>query len=281
MLINDLQHAIKPTAQERALIDFIVKNPAFIETCTVRDLARESLTSPATVTRLCQKLGFSGFSDFRLRLVSEQRASRKNIYADLSHALVQKGSSVEEIRRTLPHFYNSIVYETNAHLSEERISQLKELIQSVRCLDLYATGMNYHAAARASFNFQAAGIMCNVFNEANVPLLERLTSNDGHLAMLLSHTGSNCKILEIGHILVRQGIPTVAITENAGTPLGELADVTIELFSAPLPSRLSMLSYSISLNYLFDLLYTCLLADTLTDIYQERAVNYYASLNQE
>lgn len=280
MLIDELQATIKPTAQERAIIDFIVQNPTFIETCTVRELAQASLTSPPTVTRLCQKLGFSGFSDFRLRFVSEQRASRKNLYADLSHALVSPASSVDEIRRTLPQFYNSIVYETNAHLSTEKLTQLKELVKSVTFLDLYATGMNYHVAARAAFHLQTVGIACSVYDEANVHMIERLGPSSKHLSFLLSHTGSNIKILEIGQILVTRGLPTIAITEHAESPLGQLADVTIELFSTPALNRLSLLSYAVSLSYVFDLLYTVLLADELDDTFQESSATFYAPLKE-
>lgn len=278
MLIDDLQAAVKPTAQEQVVIEFIVQNPSFIETCTVRELAQASLTSPPTITRLCQKLGFSGFSDFRLRFVSEQRASRKNLYADLSHALVNSGSSVEEIRHTLPQFYNSIIYETNAHLSAEKLSQFKDLIRSAAFLDIYATGMNYHVAARAAFHLRTVGIACNVFDEANVHMIERLGASSRHLSLLLSHTGSNSKILEIGHILINRGLPTIALTEHVGSPLGQLADVTIGLFSTPALDRLSLLSYAISLNYVFDLLYAALLADELDDTFQGSSSDFYAPL---
>ena len=280
MLIDELQATIKPTAQERAVIDFIVQNPTFIETCTARELAQASLTSAPTVTRLCQKLGFNGFADFRLRFVSEQRASRKNLYTDLSRALFQTGSSVDETHRLLPQLYNTIVYETNAHVTSEKIAQLKDLVRSARHIDLYATGINRHIAEQAAFNFQSVGIACNVYDEAIVPLVERLSPSDRHLSFLLSHTGANAKIVEIARILAQRRLAVAAITENAASPLAELADVTIELFAAPKPNRLYLMAYTISLRYLFDLLYTALLADEFDEMLPESPREFYAALNQ-
>lgn len=280
MLIDDFSQKLKLTPQEQAIVDYIINNPDFIEKCTARDLATASFTSAPTVTRLCQKLGFSGFPEFRLRFVSEQRASKRNLFADLSKALVTSGSSAEELHRALPQFYNSIIYETSAHLDPDKLDSLKNLVLSASAIDIYATGMNYHIASRAAFHFQTLGISCCALDEANVHMLERLTPSDRRLSFLLSHTGSNCKIVEIATILTDLRLATVAITESASSPLAGLADTTIELFSTPAPDKLSLLSYSISLSYVFDLLYTVLLAEEIGGMFTESSTSFYSSLEK-
>ncbi len=95
---------------------------------------------------------------------------------------------------------------------------------------------------------------CSVYDEANVHMLERFDGDSGHLSFLLSHTGKNVKVLEIAQILVERNLPTIAIVTDAASPLGEMADATIELFSTATSNRLSIMSYAISLGYVFDLL---------------------------
>lgn len=280
MLLDDIQNMPKPTAQEHAVIEYILKHPEAVATSTVRELAQASFTSAPTIVRLCQKLGFSGFPEFRLQFVTEQKASQKGFYADFTHALVSPETSVEDIQRMLPQFYNSIAHEANAHISSEQLETLKNVLQSAKAIDIYGTGINYHVAKRSAFLLQTLGMLCSVYDEANVHMLERFDRKSGHLSLLLSHTGKNVKILEIAQILIKRDLPTIAIVADASSPLGEMADATIELFSTATPNRLSIMSYAISLGYVFDLLYASMLVSELGNMFPESSSSFYEDLSE-
>lgn len=72
--MNTLDHLKKGsglTKAERAVADYIYQNRAAIHSLTLSKIARETYTSNATVIRLCQKLGHSGYRKFQLSLISE------------------------------------------------------------------------------------------------------------------------------------------------------------------------------------------------------------------
>lgn len=51
----------------------------------------------------------------------------------------------------------------------------------------------------------------------------------GDVVILISNSGSTAEVVRFGQVLKHQNIPVVAITKNADSPLGKLAEVVIEL----------------------------------------------------
>ncbi len=56
---------------EKALAEFILDKGREIDCYSIRSLAEHAYTSPATMIRLCKKLGFSGFDEFKKNFMME------------------------------------------------------------------------------------------------------------------------------------------------------------------------------------------------------------------
>lgn len=266
------------TTQERAVVDWIVGHPNDVADATARHVADCACVSPSTVTRLCQKLGFDGWPDFKLKFAVNRRAEEMGLFADFSKSLVANGAPIGFTEKMLMRFYNGVTHATAAKIDEQTLLHFKNALRCASHIDFYATGLNHAIAQRAAFLFQTIGLSCNVYDEANVHMIERLDVDSGHLACLLSHTGENVKIMEIAEILARRRVPSIAILGSADSALGTLVDVCIELFAAPMSSMLTQLSYSLSLGYIIDLLYVSLLGDELGSFFVQSPEDYYSQL---
>ena len=62
-IINE--HFNELNENEKAIIEYIIKNKANCQEMTIIELAKETLTSKSSILRLTQKLGFSGYSEFK------------------------------------------------------------------------------------------------------------------------------------------------------------------------------------------------------------------------
>ena len=56
------------TKSEQAITDYIVNNPMTVIRFSLTQIAKEARTSNTAVIRLCQKLGYQGFSEFKFSL---------------------------------------------------------------------------------------------------------------------------------------------------------------------------------------------------------------------
>ena len=53
---------------EQILVDFILKNPLQVLDMTTKEISEKCFVSTATIYRLCDKLGLSGFSDLKVKI---------------------------------------------------------------------------------------------------------------------------------------------------------------------------------------------------------------------
>ena len=71
MIIDKIKALDHLTIQEKYLMDYILDNPDDILQKNINELAQLSYTSTATVSRLCKKLGFKGYKDFKYQYAAE------------------------------------------------------------------------------------------------------------------------------------------------------------------------------------------------------------------
>ena len=84
------------TRAEYRVLAHLTEHPLLVGNITVRELAQATFVSTATIMRLCQKLGFSGFSEFIWHC--------KQLLSDTPHIAAQ-GQSLPE----LPALFNQFI----------------------------------------------------------------------------------------------------------------------------------------------------------------------------
>ncbi len=71
MLIDDLKNTKNLSDNEKEIAHYILENPKKVIEMTISDFSATVFSSNSTVVRFCQKLGFKGFSDFKITLAKE------------------------------------------------------------------------------------------------------------------------------------------------------------------------------------------------------------------
>lgn len=63
---------------ERIVAEYLLENPSVVLESNIRQLAARIYVSPATIVRLCKRLGFEGYRDFRQSLIYELALYQNN-----------------------------------------------------------------------------------------------------------------------------------------------------------------------------------------------------------
>ena len=108
MIMDRLKNTTNLTVQESAVADYIEKNPQSILNMSSHELAHASYVSPSTIVRLCQKLGLSGYTEFKSVYTGEyaQYVESKQVILDLPF---NKDSKIDDIIHTLKRV-NTLAY---------------------------------------------------------------------------------------------------------------------------------------------------------------------------
>ena len=70
-LIRLREHYHELAGAERTVAEYILKNPETASTLSVQELAHKSFSSPSAVVRMCHRINFDGYKDFKRSLTIE------------------------------------------------------------------------------------------------------------------------------------------------------------------------------------------------------------------
>ena len=201
-LIQQLKQAQDFTEREKDIARFVLEHPETIENMSSRELGHQTFTSAASVTRFCQKLGVKGFPEFKIKFVSELRDG----YLDEKQEkiMMSERENVVTMVRKITEIQKQAVMETQKEVSYSQLMRVGKLIAEARSVDFYAYDMNVNLAQYGcSCFFMREKICC--YSATNIQGLHANMPSDGHVAIILSHTGRNERLAEIEKLLRKSG----------------------------------------------------------------------------
>ncbi len=166
MILTQLSTLTTLTHTEKALAAYILEHPDQVPDMSTMDLARVSLTSKATIVRLCQKLGLSGFQEFKLKLVAELSQNQR-ISQILENEPITGESSYGDIIQVLPGLYDKAITNTRLTFNKNEMIRINNFLQNAESIEIYGTGISYLLAQSAAFKFATLGVECSAYESIN------------------------------------------------------------------------------------------------------------------
>ena len=199
MLLERLEQQVNFTNHEKEVACYILENMDKVPVMSSGELARASLTSKATVVRLSQKLGLSGYQEFKLKLVEEINQKNRLVRMLEGEPITDK-SSYSDIINTLPVIYDKAVTNTRLSLDKNTMIRINNFLKRAECIDIYGTGISYILAQSAVFKFATLGLECSAYESINAHYLAA-RNNKKTIAFLISFTGANRTVIRMARYL--------------------------------------------------------------------------------
>lgn len=258
-LINDLKNASQLTERENDIRSYILSHPEYIVNMSCQSVGKATFTSASSVTRFCQKFGCKGYPDFKVRFLSDIKSGK--LLDDPASVQLSERENMVTLLKKVSEVQAQALDATQKALSLSQLLRIRQLLLEHPCIDFYAYDTNIHLARYAVSQFFHAGKIAAVYSETDIQVLNTLIASEGHLAVLISHTGENFKLIELTRLLRRSGTKTIIITSGKETTLGKMAD---EFLYAPRPAtigevetdKLSIPTFFTAAKYLLDLLFS-------------------------
>ena len=255
--LNELKQMNKLTSTEQGIVNYILTNPEELEKISSRQLAELTYTSPATVVRICQKLGFSGYSEFKIKYLQEvnqtpmmDQINRTNPITseDSLHRIVNKVAALEI----------TAIEQTKKGIDLDQLNRVSELLNQATCIDFYAFDNNLHLAKNACSHFLYAGKQAVIHDSSNAQFMQAFASVEGHVAIIISRTGENPMLYRIATILCEKKIPLLVLTESRHSSLAKISTEHLYLYNVHRFTDMGTILFQTSVQYLFDLLFAIL-----------------------
>ena len=206
---------------EKKIADFILSNKSDIIDMTVAELALASGTSDATVSRFCRRCGFNGFHHLKINLakeVAEERGNSIEVSNDISRENI--GQSLQNI------LANKVaeLTQTISMMEPAELDQILTMIEKARTVQLVAVGNTIPVALDGAFKFNQLGIatVSGTIWETQMAYTCNMGPEDA--VIIISNSGFSKRLMTLVAVAKENHVPTIAITNNPSSPLGQACD---------------------------------------------------------
>ena len=257
-LFINLKENKELSKNERILADYILKHPEDVLKMSSKDLGKECFVSTATVYRLCDKLGLSGFSDLKIKITSsldDYRKSNEDFNFDFP---VNQFQTHYEIIQKIKEDYEQTLNLTANLFSLDQLRLIASAMEKAQIIDVYTSAGNINFALNFQFQMQEIGIQVNVPVDEYQQRLTAASSNENHLAIIITFGGRGILSDILPRILHKVKTPIVLISSYDYTFKDFDADYQLYISSYENHyKKISSFSTRLSILYILDVLYTC------------------------
>lgn len=218
-LLDRLQDAFSlPNALARTA-QYIIENPEKVMHLSQVELSVRAQTGQASIQRLCKRLGFHGYRDFKIALAGEigstlqaSEASRKEGKDDLSALGALVSRSIED---------------TVDLLDDEQLSVVAIRLCEVERVHVFGSGMSGLAAEIFAYRLLREGINASCIRDINIAREISDIHMQGGAAIGISQSGVSPDTIEFIQTASDSGAFTVAVTCSPEAELARLAHVRL------------------------------------------------------
>ena len=255
--LNELKRMNKLTSTEQGIVNYILTNPEELEKISSRQLAELTYTSPATVVRICQKLGFSGYSEFKIKYLQEVNQTPRMDQINRTNPITSE-DSLHRIVNQVAALEITAIEQTKKGIDLDQLNRVSELLNQATCIDFYAFDNNLHLAKNACSHFLYAGKQAVIHDSSNAQFMQAFASVEGHVAIIISRTGENPMLYRIANVLHERKIPLLVLTESRHSSLAKISTEHLYLYNVHRFTDMGTILFQTSVQYLFDLLFAIL-----------------------
>jgi len=257
-LIYTLQKNNQLTTSERYVADYILAHNLKILDMSTVELGKKTYTSSATIVRFCQKLGFKGFDDFKIKFAqdySESLSSTSDI--NYNFPFTQESTTKEVINNILNMKINSI-QELEYIIEPSTIDRIINYIDKAEFIDFYGYGTSLLSANSFEFHMNRISKHVQIDKSLDSSLNTAIRSNNKHLAFVISYSGETPALINIIKELKINKTPVIAITSLTDNTIKRISTIHIPITTKEsIFSKVGAFSSISACETVLDIIYSC------------------------
>jgi DNA-binding MurR/RpiR family transcriptional regulator len=236
-LLHALESGAAPIrlgAQSRRVLALMLEQPGPSALCSITELAERYSVNPSTLSRLAQRLGFSGFGGLQELFRLELTEGGNHFYSDQASALHASNNPELDLLTRLGRQENSNITGMIENMDGALFHQATECLVHAPRVRIF--GMRQFYSLSYFFAYGLGMIRGDVapLNAGSQGLADALSPlQEGDLLVVTSCFPYTTSVIRTAEIAKSHGIRIIALTDSAGSPLAHIADLS---FSVPCQS---------------------------------------------
>lgn len=222
-------------ASEAKVVALLLADPLFVGASTAAQVASRAGVSAPSVIRAARAIGFGGFTELKIEIA---RARGTTKFFAPSEALAENANSAMVLEAAIRTGTDALKALSGA-VELTALDRAVEAIASARQVIAFGAGASATVAMDVVFRLRAVGVMTiGISDYLSAMIAARLLGPDD-VVIAVSSTGRTSSTVAVADAASSSGASLIAVTNQYGTPLANLADIALVVGGAPLPAQMA------------------------------------------
>ncbi|MCR8643691.1 MurR/RpiR family transcriptional regulator [Paenibacillus sp. N1-5-1-14] len=243
--------------QEQNLARYILDHSQQVVTMGITDLAEQSQTSTATISRFCKTFHFQGFTDFKMKLSTELVQMPSNAtYQD-----IVAGNPMDRIVQAVEANHLRSIADTTRLIDFKQLKLAVDALHKAKQVDLYGVGTSSVVTQDFYQKLVRIGKRSTAFPDPHMQITSASALSTGDVAIAISYSGETPETIHSLQSAQERGATTISLTKYGSNTLSNISD--IRLFSSTLEEgmRRGDMASRIGQLHVIDIIFTCLVSE--------------------
>ena len=249
-LLEIRQRLAELSGNNRVIAERIIDYPEEVLQSKVSEFAERCHCDSAQVVRLCQKLGYDGFTSLKNRIAIELIDPKRTLHRQIA----APATSFEQLKRNFALNFTRTINDTLANLDEKTVVQAVSLIRNARHIVVYGFGSSGLAARDLRIKLVRIGYYAMFPDDAEYTRSLVATLSKEDLLILISFSGDTPYILDNVKVAKKNEVPILALTNYLHSPLAESASCVLPTTADEQRIRLGTMDSTVAQFLVIDLL---------------------------
>lgn len=197
------------TKTEYEIVKFINHNQEKLQELSIVDIAFETFSSPATVSRAIRKCGINGFNELRHKLTSQNRNNEiHNVGEIMNKSLIEARNSIE-------------------HISLANVLKIIEKIKKSSRIYVLSRGLTEYVADEFTLKLQLLNFNVVSIKDPNIMKIKTKNMKPDEMAFIFSLNGETQELVESAKNANERGACVVTCCCNSSSSILQYTDLSL------------------------------------------------------
>ena len=241
------------TSAEKKIADYMLLQRQECQYMSISEMAEVAEVAEATVSRFCRRLGYKGYSAFKLAVAGSGSAQRpmNPLYGE-----IQAEDSLGDMCQKIYAADVDAVTQTLALINPGAVTKAAELILSADRVLCMGLGGSMVLAQEAAHLFSTARPNFFAVEDSHFQAIRCALLSPRDVVIYFSYSGSTRDIVDVMKIAQERGAKTILVTRFPKSPGAACADVVRECGAREGPLQMGSIAARMGQLYIIDVLFS-------------------------
>ena len=258
LIIEKLERMEQLSEAEKEVAKKVIELKGQIKDMSIRELASDSYTSTSAVTRLCHKMGFRGYHDFKEKYLEEMKYLHEHFENIDANIPFLKDDNLAKVLGSVSELYQETAKDTLSLVDYFDYIEATKMIDRSQNIYVLCIGVAIELGKIFAVRMMRIGKNVIVSENVNEQFYQSYNATQDDTFILISYSGTTLKTKQYIENIVKRKAHSILITSRGESQWQDKVDIILPMTTREkLYSHIASYTSTVSIMLILDMLYSC------------------------